>query len=306
MEMFIVIIKQITMMFFIVTLGYIAYKKKIITTKGTKEMSNVLFWICNPCIMATTYNIPFDIKKLGELGFTFILSCSAIFISLIIAKLIFKDKFRLEQLAIGFSNVGFMGIPLVTGIFGPEAVFYISAYIVAFNIMAWSIGIYLISGDKKLVNIGSMIKNPGVLSLAVGLLVFISPVKLPEIIYKSCSSVGGLNTALSMLVLGCYIADGPLLDIFSNKKAYLVSFVRLIVSPLILLALLSLLPSSLYTIKMVVLIASSTPAAVMVAMFAQNHDKDFSYAARIVSLSTILCFVTIPVIVTLAQMLWGI
>ena len=304
MDVITTIVNQISIMYVLMAIGFIVYRKELINEEGSKQISNLLVWVINPLIMLTRYQMEFSMIKLKELGISFIVSLVAMVIGFIIGEVIFKKHQRIDKFAIGFANAGFIGIPLVTSIMGIEKVFHLSAYLVCFNILSYTYGIYMVSRNKSLITIKSVLLNPGILSVALGILIFISPIKLPSILYNAFNLVGNTNTPIAMILLGTYIAKSKIITLFNDKRAYFVAFIKLIVIPFVILILFKLLPPSLDEIKKVVLIAMSTPVGLTVPMFSQMYGGDYEYGAKLVGLSTLLSLVTIPLILYLANIIW--
>jgi hypothetical protein len=304
MKAVVTIIRQMGIMYILMFIGFIVYRKKIIDEKGSRQMANLLVWVVNPIVMLISYQMEFSMEKLKQLGISFALSLVSMIIGIIIAEIIFKDNQGIDKFAVSFANGGFIGIPLVTNILGAENVFFLSAYFVCFWVLNYTYGIYRISEDKSLVSLKKILGNPGIIAIIVGFLIFISPVKLPKIVYDAFNFIGNTNTPIAMIVLGTYIAESGLTTLFTNKRTYFICFIKLIVIPLIMVGIYKLLPSSLNDIKKVLLIAMSAPVAVTVSMFSQIYGKDYKYAAQLVGLSTLLSLVTIPLIMHIADIVW--
>ena len=304
MKAVVTIIRQMGIMYILMFIGFIVYRKKIIDEKGSRQMANLLVWVINPLVMLMSYQMEFSMEKLKQLGISFALSLVSMIIGIIIAEIIFKDNGNIDKFAVSFANGGFIGIPLVTNILGAENVFFLSAYFVCFWVLNYTYGIYRISEDKSLVSLKKILGNPGIIAIIVGFLIFISPVKLPKIVYDAFNFIGNTNTPIAMIVLGTYIAESGLTTLFTNKRTYFICFIKLIVIPLIMVGIYKLLPSSLNDIKKVLLIAMSAPVAVTVSMFSQIYGKDYKYAAQLVGLSTLLSLVTIPLIMHIADIVW--
>ena len=136
------------------------------------------------------------------------------------------------------------------------------------------------------------------MTLFIGFAFFLFSVPVPDFISGSLDTLGEVNTGLAMVVLGCYLAQTRLSLIVRDLRAYKVSVLRLNVAPLLTLLLLWLVPSALVPsdIKMVVLITFSTPIGAMVAMLSQKYGANYEYGAGIVSLSTLLSLVSMPII----------
>lgn len=305
MEIISTIIQQVSMMYVLMAIGFVVYRKKLINEEGTKQLSNLLVWVINPLIMLTRYQMEFSMIKLKELGISFIVSLGAMLLGFLIGQIVFKKDQRINKFAIGFANAGFIGIPLVTSIMGIDKVFFLSAYLVCFNLLSYTYGIYMVSGNKKLITIKSLALNAGIIAVVFGLVLFISPIKLPDIIYNAFNLVGQTNTPIAMILLGTYIGKSKLITLFLDIQAYFVCFVKLILIPLIIIILFKFLPAELGEIKMVVLIAMSTPVGLTVPMFSQMYGGNYEYGAKLVGLSTLLSLATIPVILYLANMIWA-
>ena len=267
-------------------------------------MSTILLQVCTPAVIITSFNIQFSLEILKEIGIAFILALSSILLGLIIARVFYRKEHRIAQFAVAFSNVGFFGIPLVTGLLGIQYVIYLSTYILAFNLLSWTVGIYLITGDKSAMKFNTFFKTPAFIGMVLGFIIFLSPFKLTGFIQQSLASIGSINTPVAMLVLGTYLAKSKLIDIFKNKQVYQIAFYRLILIPIIALLVLSLLPMIRPEIRLVLLIASSAPSATILAIFSQRFGHDYAYGAQIISFTNLMCLITIPIVLTSAYALW--
>lgn len=104
-----------------------------------------------------------------------------------------------------------------------------------------------------------------------------------------------------MIVLGVYLAQIPLKSIFMDKTAYKCSLVRLLIIPVLTILLMMVFPTKYLTVKLTVLIAAAAPAGSNVAVFAQLYGKDYTAAVKEVCLSTLLCILTMPVVIGVAN-----
>ena len=298
------VLNQVLMMFSLMLVGYILYTKKLLDESGTSQLSSILLQLCTPAIIINSFNITFSFDLLSELGLSFALSMISILIGLIIARIIYGKTHRIEQFAITFSNVAFFGIPLVSGLLGNEYVTYLSTFILAFNLLIWTVGLFLVTGDKSVMSLSKFFKTPAFIGMALGFILFISPIKMSGFIQQSVASISAMNTPIAMLLLGTYLAKSKLVDIFKNKQVYTIAFLRLILIPMIVFGLLSLLPNLQAEIRLVILIATSAPTATTLAIFSQKYGDDYTYGAQIISFTNIMCLITIPIIITVAYSLW--
>lgn len=297
------IIEQIVIMMALMAVGYVIYKIRMIDDYTTKQLSSLILYVVVLCIMLVSFTQEYSYDKFIGFFIALIASFVIIFIGIFAGRIILGKDTGLEQYACGFSNAGIIGIPLVTSVLGTDYVFYVSAFFAAFFITTWTYGEYLIEGPGH-VNLKKVITNPVVICTVVGIGLFVFNVKLPDILKSACNSIGGLNTPLGMMMLGTYIAKEDLGKMFKNKMCYLVSLIRLIIVPLICLFILKFVYVPFEQIKMVLLICACSPCAATLAMFSQMCGKDYSYGARMVSLSTLFSPLTMVFILSLATLIW--
>lgn len=305
MEYSIIVLKQIIVMFLLMSVGYGLYKTKMMDSKGSSQISTILMKVVMPMVIIQSFQRTFVAKEAIDWIIVFVISIISIVAGIIVSRLVFNKDQTIEQCAVGLSNAGFMGIPLVQAMLGPEYVFYVSAYLVGYNLMGWTLCVMLMTNDKKHVSAKKILFNPATVGLFFGAIIYLLPesIEIPGVISSTFASLASLNTPLAMLVLGSYIAKEPLFKIFSSLTPYLVALFRLVVVPLAIIIVLKFIPLS-NEIKFVLLLVTSAPSGVMVAMFAQIFDKNYEHAARIVSVTTLLCVFTIPLLIMLANFVW--
>ena len=201
-----------------------------------------------------------------------------------------------------FSNNGFMAIPLLQALLGAEGVFLGSASIVSATVIAWTYGARMLSGERG-TDFKKILLNPGTLALAGGVLLFCSPWKLPGPIFQAAEYLGGLNTPLGMIVLGVNLSQANVLSCLKDKTVYLISFVKLLVVPLLSAGALYVLGAQTVT-AMALLIGVAAHSGVIASMMAQMFGTDYRFSARAVAVTTLLSAVTMPLFLLLAQRMW--
>ena len=231
---------QVIILFIFIGCGFIGGKKKFISAEGSKVMSNILLYFVTPCLIITSLNIEFDKQKFIDLIVCFGAFTAVQVVTILLVTLIFKGKERktttVLRLAVIFSNVGYMGLPLQSAVLGEEGLFYGSICVASFNLVVWTYGIAYSSGDKKVLSLKGIVFNPGIIAVTVGILFFLFSVKLPTPIKTAMEGMAGMNTPLAMLIIGYNLAASNILKALKDKKVYLVSFLRLIAVPLVSLA----------------------------------------------------------------------
>ena len=304
MESAVTLFYQIVKMFIMMTPGYILYRNKTINDDTTSRLSSMLLMVTTPCMIVSSFNQIYSTEKLIGLLVSFGLSFIIYLLNIVVSNVMYPKHKSIEKFSLIFSNAGFLGIPLVTGLLGVEAVFYLAPFIALFYVIVWTYGIMLMSGDKKKASIKKVITNPCVWSVGVGLIVFLMPVKPFTPVMEAVSTLGAMTTPLAMIILGAYMAKTNLLKLFTNLKVYQVSLYRLILCPVIMIFVFKFVPEAYNEVRMVLLIAASAPVAVICPIFAQMFDKGTDYGSQIVCLSTIFCLVTMPAMLIVASYLW--
>jgi putative permease len=216
---------------------------------------------------------------------------------------LFFRKDPMAQIGVAFSNAGFMGFPLVTAVLGGEAVFYAAGFVALLNALQWTYGQAKLSGDKKYIQLGAVLKNPLVLSLLGGVVLYFCRIPVPQFLRTPMGAIAGMNAPLAMIVLGVYLARTDLKAIFTRPRLYALSAVRLVVIPLLTIACLMLLPAGWRQIGTVLIIVNAAPIGSNIAVYAQRLGLDSSYAVQMVCLSTLLSLITLPVMLSLAAAL---
>lgn len=315
MDLAIKITYQVAIMFLFIVTGFILSKCNKISDKGRSDITTLLLAIVTPCVLISSYQ-----KKVAEYSFDLLsgLALAAAFtvvihiIAILICSLVFKnrqiEKNKVNLFASVYSNCGFMAIPILSSVLGPNGVFYGSIYLAIFTFFYWTHGIVVYTGSMKAISLKKLILNPGVVGTLLALLLFLFKIELPEIVNSAVDSMADLNTPLSMIVLGTYLAGVNWKTAFSRASLYLVCFLRLILIPLIAMGIIILCNSFLETDTLIlrsVLIPSACPVATATALFASRYNSDASYASELVAISTLFSIVTLPVIMVISAYFIG-
>lgn len=294
------VINQVIILFLMMLVGVYATKRGFITKEVEKGLSSLLLNITLPFLIVSTFNLEFDSNLLDSAKKIVIYSIVIHLGLYALSKLFFfkasKEKQPVLRFITTFSNVGFMGYPVLQSIFGDVGVFYGAIFNMVFNAFVWTLGVSLYSGKKSLKSFIQVLKNPAFIAVCFGLVLFISPVKLPTPIYKTLKLMGDTTTPISMLIVGAMLSSANFKEVLSDWTIYLGSFICLIVSPfLVYLAMTTLGLDRELTRVCVIIIAM--PGAVMAPIIASKYGGNAEYASQCVFLSTILSVITIPLII---------
>lgn len=301
--MSLIVIKKIIEMFIILLVGALIYKVKIIDDVSTKHLSNVLLMLVSPLLIVQSYQIDFNKELLYGLLWALLASFLTFLFMIIVSEFLFhgdRNRSSVEKIAVSYSNSGFIGIPLISGVLGDKGVFYMTAYITVFNVLLWTHGVLLMGDSEGLKGAWKNFLSPAIIAVMVGIILFLFQLRLPQFIENPLEMIASMNTPLGMIVAGANLAQGNILKSLKNKRFYYLSFIKLIVYPLAGLVILWLLPLD-FEVAFTVFIAVACPAGASVIMFAQRYDRDAYYASEIFVITTLLSAVTIPLLSVVAE-----
>lgn len=294
------VLTQTIIMFIIAIIGIICYKAKIITEEGKKQLSSLVMYIVNPLLVFLAYQTDFEKDLLIGLLWTAIMAALTYTAFIIIARFVIPDKdgreTAIERFSVIYSNCGFMGTPLIFGVFGSEGVFLQNGFITFFNLFVWTHGVMSIRGQKDSKSILRAFRTPAVIAVLAGLVCFFLQIRLPEIPYNALNHVAEMTTPLAMLVAGASIAGSNVIKCLKNPRIYFITIIKLIIFPLIGLLLIGFLPAPEMA-KLITLIEIACPTATIGMMFAITYNKNSEYCSQIFAVTTLLSMATLPFIV---------
>lgn len=300
---------QVAILYVLVAVGFLCDRVGLYTEKAARLTNDLLFYIVTPAIIVQSFTaMEYTPESLRNLLFSFLggtaLHVAAILISLPFFRKGNRRTANVYKFACVYGNVGYMALPLAAAVLGDEGVFFCSGVLIPFNVFAFTHGVYLMtsaSGEKAKFNVKSLILNPGVISVLLGMPLFLLGVTLPRILAEPVSYIASLNTPLAMLMFGTYLSKTDLRKMFFRKETYLVAFLKLIVLPAVMLGGLKLLgvPAVLCT---ALLISASAPTANNTVMFATKYGNDTAAASQTIAVVSFLSVLTMPLFIAAAQM----
>jgi predicted permease len=298
------VLNQILVLFLTLIVGYLARHLKVFGEEMTKGLSSFLLKVALPALIIDSLQQSFTPELLRASGQILVIAFFVYLFSGLLALLVGKllkapaTDVGVYRFALLFSNVGFMGYPVVNAVFGSEAVFYAAIYNLPFNLIVFTIGILIISwGAKKATQkiTPAMFFNPATVAVAVGFMFFLFSIKLPAALAATVNQLGSLTTPLSMILIGALLANSNFKEMLGNWRIYVVSFLRLIIIPLAIWAALRNVTSDPLLVGVPTIIAAM-PVAANSAILAQEYEANSFLASQVVFVSTLLSVITIPLI----------
>ena len=303
MQISLLLMEEIVKLFAIMLMGYVVVKAGLMKSSESKSISVVMVYLVIPCVIIDAFQVDYtpDVQK------GLLLACVAavlVHVLFLILTAILKQVLQLdaiERATVIYSNAGILVIPLVQDLLGQEYVIYSSAYIAVQLILIWTHCKNMICEEDRL-EWKKVFLNVNIISIIVGAILFICKIQLPSGVQDVLDMMNNMIGPIGMLLAGMVIADVPLKTVFTKKRNYVSTVLRLVIYPIFILILMKVI----YTftglndskqILLTVYIASITPACATVTSMAQLYDKDAAYASSLYVLTTLLSIVTMPVMV---------
>ena len=296
-----ILLRQIAIMALLMAVGIYLSRKGFLSPQGTKDLGAILLRIIIPCVIVKSYITTYSRERLLELALSAGLALVAFILAMGIAYLVYGKRRRIENFAAAFCNAGFIGIPLAQAVIGDEGVFYMAASVALLNLFQWTYGVYIMTDRKDSIRAKTIVKNPVVIAIVVGIALFLSRLPVPGILTSTLGYIAGMNTPVAMILMGTYMAKLPWRKLL-DKRAYGCVLLRLVVIPAVVLAVFWALPISNQNVALAAYLAAATPVGANICVFAQQYDCDYEFSVVTVCLSTVLSIVTVPLMVSLAQM----
>ncbi len=301
--------EKIISFFIIILLGFVTVRIKLLSFEDSKLLSRFALYIATPCAMIDAFQYEFSLDKLTGLGVAMLGVLLATAGIALLAKLLIRPLHLsvVEYTSMEYPNAGNFLLPLIASVLGPDWVIYCSPCFLTMNVLLFSHAQSVLSGQTRF-HFSMLYKNVVLLGMLLGLLLFLLDIRFPGPLGDTVTSLGNMMGPLYMFTVGMILGNADLKQVFSNKRAYLICFGRLVLCPLMALLLFAVtgiarLHPDAPRFLLVVFITSGAPTAVMITQFTQLYRTvpEAENASVINLLSTVLCLFTIPVLAGLYQ-----
>jgi len=307
--MFVSLVSGLAALAVCIAAGYASRKAKILTDELNAGMSTVLVKVTLPCMVFISMMRPFSqtllMESLATLLLTMVIYVSGHVIGMGLARLMgaTPDEKQVWQFALVFANVGYMGFPIVQAVYGSEGMMYATMANVTFNILAFSLGVYLFKRDTTgtvKVNLKAIALNPALIATYIGFIFFITGFRLPSVFQDGVALVGDMTIPLSMILVGSILAKSRPLTLVNDPRVLPVIFIRLLGIPLVSFFILRLFIHNPVMLGVIVILAGM-PVAALTVIFAEQYKGNTVVASKLVALSSILCLLSIPLLSLVLQ-----
>lgn len=307
-----ILLKQMTILFILMMVGFVCKKKSLITDEGSRVISALVVNVANPAlILSASINkdsVITGIDLLFVAGLSLLVYVFLLIVSIAMVKVlrVNSEDAGTYKVMTAFSNIGFMGFPLVSAAYGSDALLYASFFLIPYNVLIYTWGIQAMSskGRDKDDNIKSEKKtgiawdkifNIGVIACILTIIIYLTQIRVPEFIENSVAHLSNLTAPLSMIIIGASMAMMNIKELVTDKKLILFALIKQIAIPIVGIVILKMLGLEKDMLG-VCLVMLATPVGSMTAMLAQQYDGDYELASKGVALTTVMSVVTIPLV----------
>ncbi|MBW9155990.1 AEC family transporter [Clostridium sp. FP2] len=294
------LVNQVMVLFIVMMVGFYAKKKNFFNIIVDKGLSELLLNITLPFMIVTSFNIKYEATMVSNaqkiLIYSFLIHIGLIFISKILFFKFPSNKQQVFRFVTIFCNVGFMGYPVLESIYGGVGVFYAAIFNIPFNLLVWTVGVMLYTGEKDFKSMRKAIANPAIIAVFIGIILFVFSIRLPLPIENSLKLVGSTTTPISMIIVGSMLAEMKFKNIFSDISIYYATVVRLLIVPMLIYVVLKFLKVDELLLNICVIL-QAMPAAVITAIIAEKHGGDSLLASQCVFITTMVSVITIPIVI---------
>lgn len=297
------LLQQMIVLFVLMLIGYFVSKKEYISDATFKQLSWIVVYVACPAMVISgsvnSGKMMEGAELFATLGLTVLIYVILIVIGLVSPAILGvpREDRGVYKVMMIFSNIGFMGFPLIGSLYGTEALLYAALFQIPFNILIYTYGILVLK--KKTDNNEKIelkkILNIGVICCIISIVISLFQIETPTFIKSIVSNLSNLTAPLSMMVIGASLTKIRFRELFTDVRLLLFCALKLLVIPIVLLFVLKYFIDSDMVLG-VCMVILATPVASMTAMLAQQYEGNYALASKGVAVSTILSVVTMPIV----------
>lgn len=299
------VVGQVVTLFLMMGVGYVLVKLGWFSKETSNQCTQLILYAVGTSIIITKLQIDATPEVVSTILKAALGMALTYVVMIPLSQLLFRkepaDTAVVHRFGSIYSNNSFMGLPLLAGVLGDDALLFGVISVLVFFIFQWTHGV-LIYGGK--LNLKSAVLNPGIIAIIIGLVFFAVGFKIPTPVFNAMEFMGNLNTPLAMVIIGGQMARSDILDVVKKPKLYAAAAIKLLFVPALTTVL--LLPLNMDPLSYCAcVILSACPTAGVTSMFAQMFRRDEATAAQMVTLSTLLSILTLPVFAVIARQISG-
>lgn len=304
-----ILLTQMTQLFILIFLGYFIFKIKLVDDNFVKKFTNLILDITLPAMILASV-LKLEERQAASDVITALIVAALLFFAILpalgwgLAKLLFvkKDSIGLYTFMNSYSNVGFMGFPVISALCGNVGLFYAAIFNLIFNLSIYTFGVWIMNRDKSESTKfdPKLLIHPGVLVSVFAICFYFTGIKCPGLITDTIESIGSITSPSAMILIGCTLAKMDVKSVFNEWRLYPWAILKQIVIPLLLWVPYTLVIKNQMLLQ-ITYILTAMPVANSAVLFATSYDSDDKLAAKAVFLTTLISLITVPTCVMLVM-----
>lgn len=286
--------------FVLMIIGYILRRFNIISAQARGGLNNLVIYVVLPANIIYSFMGNASTQLISGGLLIFIVSIIVQLLCQVFGKYFFNfksidhDQSNVLKYGTICSNAGFMGSPLIQGLYGLNGLMYASIYLIPMRVVMWSGGVACFLGEKGKNVVKRVMVHPCIIAVEIGIIIMLFKIRIPGFVAIQIEALSNCTMALSMIVIGGILAEIDIRKVF-NKLTLYFSFIRLILIPLLVMAgcLIFRLPSLVSAVSVVL---AGMPAGATTAILAEKYHGDSALAVAIIFVSTLFSLISVPVL----------
>ena len=298
MESFLRMLNAQMILLVYLAVGMYCMKVGLIDRDSKEKLVDIILRITLPCMIFNSFNKPLTPEVMKQTALRLVVAVSISILSFFLGKVIYnkypQKKKSILQYCTLVNNSGFLGMPMVSAVYGSEGLFAASIFIIPNRIFMWTAGLAMFTTADFRTKCKNILLNPCIVTVFLGIARRITGFPVPEFLDTAIANTGAVTTPLSMMVIGTMLIGVPWKKLL-EPSIFRLAFVRLIALPLVALYILNLIDAQ-PLLAGVSLILTGMPAGSTSALLAAKYGADEDYASRCIVTTTIMSLATIPVL----------
>ena len=297
---------QMVILFLGIVLGFIARKAKVMNDQFDGQFSKLLLNVTLPCLIVSSVLMNEQLPDASTVGLIFLLSCASYAIILLIAFAVPfllrfpKDRRGTYSFMIAFGNVGFIGFPVLSAIFGDQAILYAAIFNIPFNLLVFTVGVFMISEREgtireRLLDGAKHVLSPTLISCFIAMALALLRITETGIIGQSLDTIGQMTTPAALLIIGSALAKMPIREMVSSARPYIASIFRLVVVPIAIFFIFRSFIADPLLLGTIV-ITSGMPVATNGTLLCLQYGGDLKTMTKGTFVSTVMSMLTSPLL----------
>lgn len=299
-----VIIEKMGLLTIMLAIGYMCAKLKLVGPDFNKGLSKLVINVfLAGMILSSVINKQLEMSGSDVafgIGMLTLMSLISLGIGIITPSVLrFKGgDTGMYRILVAFGNVGFVGLPIISAVYGAEVVFFAALVNIPFNLLMYTVGVMQLQdgGDNKKFQLKKALNVP-IIATLIATVIFIFEIPMPLIVEDTASTVGAACVPLSMMSVGLSLGNVSIKEALTQPRLYAVNIVRLIIVPLATWGVLQFIIDDPVMLGTVV-IMSACPPAIVCPILGMDYGRDGAEGSEAVFIGSILSIVTVPILIS--------